>query len=182
MEKRHIFLTGFMGAGKSKVGRLLAQQLGFLFMDTDQEIERRAGLTVREIFEQKGETFFRQLERQVVQQVCENPACTVVALGGGALNDPQTFEQVKKSGVVVYLKSSPAAIFNRVKHSDKRPLLDVQAKSPEERERILLQRIEQLLKKREDIYNRADIVFNRDGMEAEQVAGRLITLLKTLEE
>ncbi len=167
-----------MGAGKSKIGRHLANELGFPFIDTDKEIEKKVGKTVKEIFETDGEAVFRELEHKVVKECCESPMASVIALGGGALNYPESFDIVHKSGIVVYLKSSPAAIFERVKHTNKRPLLEIE--DDENKEERLRQRIEQLLEKREPVYAKADIIIERDGLEVEQVVGRLLSKIKEL--
>ena len=172
MHKRHIFLTGFMGAGKSRVGRQLAARLNFPFVDTDKEIEKKTNLSIKEIFETQGEPAFRRLEREVIAQLCDDPLARVISLGGGALNDAQTFRRVHETGVVVYLKSSPEHILQRVKHTDKRPLLQVAA--GQDRDRPLLRRIEELLAQREPIYARADIIIQRDGLEAEEAAERIL--------
>ncbi len=176
MFSKHIFLTGFMGAGKSRVGRHLAQLLALPFVDTDREIEKEAGKTVRQIFEEEGETVFRQLEKTIIARLCAESHPKVIALGGGALNDSQTFARVHQNGLVIYLKSSPKAILKRVGHSRKRPLLDVQGVP--NKEKILEQRIQDLLQKREPIYRQAHIVFDRDGLEAESVAEKLKQLIE----
>lgn len=178
MAKRHIFLTGFMGAGKSKIGKHLAELLQWPFVDTDKEIEKQTGKTVRQIFEQDGEVVFRELEKEMIRKLALQPQAMIIALGGGALNNPQSFELVHKSGWVVYLKSSPKAILQRVAHSTKRPLLDVDVTDEERKRAILLQRISELLKKRENIYLQANIVLDRDGLEAEQVAEKLLEQIK----
>lgn len=176
MHKRHIFLTGFMGAGKSRVGRQLAARLDFPFVDTDKEIEKKANLSIKEIFETQGEPAFRKMEREVIAQLCDDPLARVISLGGGALNDAQTFRRVHETGVVVYLKSSPEHILQRVRHTDKRPLLRVA--SGQDRDRLLLQRIEELLAQREPIYARADIIIRRDGLEAEEAVERILRELQ----
>lgn len=168
MGKRHVFLTGFMGAGKSRVGRYLAQRLNFPFLDTDKKIEEKTSKSVKTIFETDGESIFRRIEKEIVETICRDPLPHVVSLGGGALNDRPTFRLVRQSGVVVYLKSAPQSILQRVRHTDKRPLLNV--KSKKDRDAALLERITELLAQREPIYSQADIVVDRDNLEAEEVA------------
>jgi len=165
--KRHIFLTGFMGAGKSKIGRLLAEKLSYPFYDSDKLIEQDAGKSVKEIFDQDGENFFRGLESHEVKNLCAQKDPSVIALGGGALNNPENFKLVQMHGISVYIKSSPVSIYERVKHSKKRPLLNIE--EGENFEDLLLEKIKQLLEKREKIYQKADIVFNRDGLELENI-------------
>ncbi len=175
MEKKHIFLTGFMGAGKSRVGRYLAKRLNFPFVDTDKEIEEKTGKTVKAIFEDQGEQAFRKLEVETIRQLCDDPLPRVISLGGGALNNAQTFQRVHSTGIVIYLQSSPENILQRVKHTDKRPLLKVDEK--QDRDAALLQRIRELLTQREPVYNQADIVVPRDGLEAEEVAEKILQQL-----
>ncbi len=169
-----------MGAGKSLVGRHLAALLDFSFADTDKEIEKQMSRTIKEIFKTEGEAAFRGMEREIILSHCRDPLAMVISLGGGALNDSETFKTVHASGLVVYLKSSPLNILQRVKHTDKRPLLKIEdAENYDER---LLERISQLLKEREPIYAQADIVVQRDGLEAEEVAQRILAEIKKLQE
>ncbi len=168
MAKKHIFLTGFMGAGKSRVGRFLARLFNFPFVDTDKEIEEKTGRSIKALFEQQGEAAFRRFERETIHRLCHDPLPRVISLGGGALNDERTFRLVRRSGMVVYLKSTPENILQRVKHTNKRPLLKIDEDT--DREAALLQRIRELLQQREPVYAQADIVVQRDGLEAEKVA------------
>ena len=169
-----------MGAGKSRVGRHLAQLLNWPFLDSDKEIEKKAGKTVRQIFEEDGEPLFRRLEQEIIAHLCLQKEPMVIALGGGALNNPQTLQRVHANGLVIYLKSSPENILKRVGHSRKRPLLDVTDEP--NKEAILQKRIETLLAQREPIYLKADIIFDRDGLEAEQVAQKLLQQIQFYRE
>lgn len=164
-----------MGAGKSRVGRYLAQRLNFPFVDTDKEIEEKTGKKIKTIFETEGEAAFRMLEKETIEIVCNDPLPHVISLGGGALGNNRTFRLVHRNGIVIYLKSAPQSILQRVRYTDKRPLLDVGQQ--EDRETALLQRIRELLAKREPVYNKADIVVDRDNMEAEDVAREILKRL-----
>jgi shikimate kinase len=108
-----IFLTGFMGCGKSTVGRLLAQRLGVPFVDLDQEIEGRAGRTVREIFELHGEAAFRRLENEALRATLESPD-VVVATGGGTMVFEGNYRLIQAGGLSVWLNLPFAAIVARV--------------------------------------------------------------------
>jgi shikimate kinase len=108
-----IYLTGFMGCGKSTVGRLLADRLGTPFVDLDEEIERRAGMTVREIFEQQGEPVFRRLEHEALRATLEIPEA-VVATGGGTMVFEVNFRLMQASGLSVWLNPPFATIASRV--------------------------------------------------------------------
>ena len=117
-----IYLVGFMGAGKSTIGRELSLKLRTPFLDLDTEIEKAEGLPVREIFTRFGEAHFRQTEREHLKRVSQGPAA-VVALGGGAYIDPENRKVVDQSGVAVWLDASFSTIQERVRPDGTRPLL-----------------------------------------------------------
>jgi shikimate kinase len=122
MKVRAIVLMGFMGTGKSEVGRRLAQRLGRAFVDTDQLVEERAGKRVAAIFADDGEPVFRRLEREAVAEAAARGA-VVVAVGGGAVLDPENVARLRAGGVLVYLTARPDAILRRVGDAASRPLL-----------------------------------------------------------
>jgi shikimate kinase len=122
MPMQRIYLVGFMGAGKSTVGRELSLKLRWPFLDLDAEIEKSARLSVREIFAQFGEPHFRQLEREHLQLVAETPQA-IIALGGGAYVDAENRAIVDTTGVAVWLDASLATIKERVRPDGSRPLL-----------------------------------------------------------
>jgi len=163
----HVFLTGFMGAGKSRIGKTLAEQFGYTFYDSDELIEQKAGKEIRTIFEEDGETQFRSLESKVIKKLCLLKEPAVISLGGGAVQNEYNFNLIQKYGISVYIASSPEAILNRVKHTSKRPLLNVsKGKNYEAR---LLRRITDLLNQRIPTYEKSDIIIERDGMELEEI-------------
>lgn len=114
MSPPRVFLTGFMGSGKSSVGRSLAAALSWLFIDLDSAIEAHAGLSVREIFERSGEAAFRELEHAALLSAVEAPGPAVVATGGGTLAFPRNLAVVRGSGVSVWLNPSFATIVARI--------------------------------------------------------------------
>ena len=122
MRGRTIVLMGFMGTGKSEVGRRLAQRLGRAFVDTDQLVEERAGKRVAEIFADDGEPAFRALERAAVADAAARSG-VVVAVGGGAVLDPENVRLLRDAGVLVYLTARPQVILRRVGDTKHRPLL-----------------------------------------------------------
>lgn len=123
--KRHVALVGFMGAGKSTIGRKLARELGCSFFDTDHLIVRDHG-TIAEIFSREGEAAFRQYEREAIGQVLSGDDAGVVALGGGALTVDENRAFIKERAHRIFLRSSPAQILRRLRRSrERRPLLGV---------------------------------------------------------
>lgn len=146
-----IFITGMMGVGKSTVGRLLAQQLNVAFVDLDKLIEQEAGEIISKVFEKHGEEKFRELESQALKKVCELKS-GVIALGAGALERDENFEQVQKSGKLIYLKADLELLLGRNLKGSDRPMLK-DAKTPTE----LRARLQELLTRREQRYSQAQI-------------------------
>jgi shikimate kinase len=150
---RCIVLIGLMGAGKTAVGRRLANRLGLAFVDTDSEIELAAGQTVSEIFAEHGEPYFRQGEAKVVARLLQGDP-KVLATGGGAYMDAGTRATIKANGVSIWLKAELPVLLHRVRRRDNRPLLT--AGDPETVIRNLMQ-------ERYPVYAEADItVESRD--------------------
>ncbi len=121
--RRHLVLVGLMGAGKSTVGARCAERLGRAFVDTDDEIVTRAAMPFDEIWKTGGEARFRELEREVVADVCAAPDPLVIASGGGAIVDPDNRRRFRAAGVVVWLHASTAVLAARVGDGATRPLL-----------------------------------------------------------
>lgn len=144
---RPIVMVGMMGAGKSAIGRRLAQRLGMPFIDADVEIERAAGCTIGEIFEKHGEAVFRDGERRVIARLLVGPV-GVLATGGGAFMDPETRARIRAGAISVWLKADLDTLVARVSRRNHRPLL--QNGDPRE---ILAQ----LMAERYPVYAEADI-------------------------
>jgi len=151
--RRTIALVGMMGAGKSSVGRRLAARLDVPFCDADAEIEAAAGCTISDIFEQYGESAFRDGERKVIGRLLGEPP-HVMATGGGAFIDPETRARMKECAVSVWLKAPVDVLLARILRKDTRPLL----KAGEPREVL-----ERLLTEREPIYALADIAIESES-------------------
>ncbi|MEW6188679.1 MAG: shikimate kinase [Actinomycetota bacterium] len=161
---KNIVLIGFMGSGKSSVGRRLAERLHFRFVDTDSLIEERAKRRIREIFEDSGEPVFRALEAKIIAEVSSGEG-QIIACGGGAVLNPKNVEVLKSKGILIYLKTALSAIYERVKNSDERPLLNV----PQPKVQI-----EKLLSRRGKIYEEvADLIVDTTGLSVEQVVQRI---------
>lgn len=139
----NLVLIGYMGTGKTTVGRKLAKKLGLKFIDTDHEIERVTGMPVNDIFKKLGEVRFRSEEKAAVRRVSREHG-QVIATGGGVVLDPENMELLKETGVVVRLLATPETIYDRVKRKKTRPLL--QTDDP-------LQKIKDMLAEREPLYS-----------------------------
>ena len=142
---RPIALVGMPGSGKSTVGRHLARLLGWRFIDSDHEIERQIGGSIRAFFEQHGEAAFRDLEQQSITGLCQQTGA-VLATGGGAVLRAANRQALKSSCEVVYLRSTPEELFRRLRHDRQRPLLQV--KDP-------LRRLRDLYRERDPLYRDA---------------------------
>ncbi|MBK1614648.1 shikimate kinase [Rubrivivax gelatinosus] len=119
-----VSLVGMPGSGKSTVGRHLARQLGLRFVDSDAEIERRLGQTIRDYFAEHGEDAFRDLEQRVIAELTQADGC-VLATGGGAVLRPANRDALHARTQVFYLRSTPEELFRRLRHDTQRPLLQV---------------------------------------------------------
>jgi shikimate kinase len=149
---RNLALVGFMGTGKSTVGHVLADLLGFELVDTDKVIEHRAGKRVSEIFAAEGEPAFRQREADLVREL-ESASGKVISTGGGMIVNPDNLESLRRHSLVVCLWASPGVIFERVRYQAHRPLL--QTENP-------LERIRELLQARAPYYKQADVLVGVD--------------------
>ena len=161
---RNIALCGFMGTGKSSVGRIVAQQLHFDFLDTDAVIEARGKRTIAEIFAEKGEAEFRELESGIVHEIASRDH-TVISTGGGLVVNPGNLASLKQHALVVCLWASPETIWSRVKSQSHRPLLaDPQP----------LEKIRELLKERAPFYKQADVLLNTELRSTRDVAQQVL--------
>lgn len=160
----NLALIGFMGAGKTTIGRMLASQLGYDFLDTDHCIESAAGKSIPEIFSQFGENHFRNLEQQVVAELAKRQR-TVIATGGGLPCHQNNLELLRQHSYIVCLWASPETIYERVRHNEHRPLL--QHPDP-------LGRIRELLALREPYYRQADLLVSSDGRPSREIAQHIL--------
>lgn len=160
----NLALIGFMGTGKSSVGRLVAQLLHFTYLDTDQVVECRAHKTINDIFQQDGEPAFREWERLVVEELAHRTK-TVISTGGGLPANQWNLDSLKTHSLVVCLWASAETIYERVREHDHRPLLN---------ESDPLMKIHQLLSVREPFYRQADVLVNTERRSVREVAVQVI--------
>lgn len=154
-----------MGSGKSTLGPLLARALKLRYVDTDQVVEQETGKTIAETFREEGEAAFRAREKAIVLRLAAGHG-QVVSLGGGALLDPETRATLLKSGLLIYLKTSPAVLAQRLRGTD-RPLLRVDGSED------LTARIHSLLSEREVIYRTAPVTIDTDQHTPPEIVKRL---------
>ncbi len=165
-----------MGTGKSTIGRILADSLQLPFVDTDEQIEMSVGLSVKEIFASKGEEFFRRQETEHIRRMLMEIRPKVISLGGGALVQKSTYNLVRQKAVLIYIYSRPEKIYERIKHSTRRPLF--RGEHEELTEAQALERIRELMAERSAGYNQADIVYDRDELDARGVALNICAILR----
>ena len=161
---RNLALCGFMGTGKSAVGRLVAEQLHFAFLDTDTVIEARAGKSISQIFEEQGETAFREIEQRIVKELSQRDR-TVISTGGGLVVNPANLTSLKEHALVVCLWASPETIWLRVKNQNHRPLLE---------EADPLEKIRRLLAERAPFYKQANVLVNTELRSPREVAQQVL--------
>ena len=164
IQLKNIVLIGFMGSGKTAVGKLLAERLGYKFIDTDEIIERSEGKSISSIFNEEGEQRFREIEIRIVREL-SGLKRHVISTGGGIVTNRENISNLKKDGLVIWLKAAPETIFKRVSSKTHRPLLNVE--NPHET-------IKKLLTFREPLYAEADISVETDRLEVEKIADVII--------
>jgi len=164
----NLALIGFMGTGKSTVGWLVAGQLHFDYLDTDEMIQTRTGRTITDIFEKDGEPAFRKLEQQLVEELAARKR-TVISTGGGLPTLAANLANLKTHALVVCLWASPEKIWERVRNQTHRPLLS--GPNPQ-------LKIRELLAAREPFYRQADVLINTDLRSAREVAQQVFHQFK----
>ncbi|UWG95743.1 shikimate kinase [Dehalobacter sp. DCM] len=164
---QNIILIGFMAAGKSSVGRLLAKELGWRFLDTDSEIERITGLEIPDIFKNYGEARFRSEEKAAVKRL-SGLMNTVIATGGGTVLNPENWQLLQQMGLTVYLYAPLAIALQRAKNQkNERPMIT--NNSPEE--------IEKLWQVREKIYQRAELVIDTSTKGLKEITDDILRFI-----
>ena len=171
-----IYLTGFMGSGKSTVGPLLAERLGYAFIDLDALVEASAGIPIRQIFAEQGEHEFRRLESLMLRSASRT-ARVVIALGGGAITSENNLYFVVTNGTLVYLSVEPAILARRLQAiNDTRPLL-LSADGQSLSESDLTRRVEALVEERRDFYNRAHVAVDVGRLDVDAAVDAVVAAL-----
>lgn len=171
-EKRNIFLVGPMGAGKSTIGRQLAQMLGMEFFDSDSVIEERAGAEIDWIFDVEGEAGFRKREERIINELTQGQG-VVLSTGGGSVLSKDNRNMLSARGIVIYLETTIDKQFERTQRDKKRPLL--QTEDPRKT-------LEELAKIRNPLYEEiADITLQTDDQAAKVVATNIIDMIDNLQ-
>lgn len=163
--KRHIILIGFMGTGKSTISKELSLQTGWKELDLDAYIEQEKACAITEIFEKEGEEAFRDYESMYLRKVLEMPD-GILSCGGGTVLRSQNVENMKENGTIVLLTATPQTVYERVKDSTNRPILNGHM-NPEY--------IAGLMEKRREVYEKsADVVIATDGKNPEDIAKEIL--------
>ena len=171
MKKKIYYLTGFMAAGKSTIGPILANTLGWDFYDLDREVEKKEGMRIVEIFRQKGEEYFRKSETQILKNLALMEE-VIISLGGGAIAQSENFRTIKSSGKIIYLKSSPEMAYKRLKFKADRPAFVFEGTEVPTKEQFM-ERINNLLEARKKYYEQCDFIVDTDH----QTVGRTVDIL-----
>lgn len=182
MEKiERIYLTGFMTCGKSTIGPILANVLGWEFYDLDKYIEQQEGMRVVEIFEANGEDYFRNLERRTLEALSLQSS-VIISLGGGTLNNDDNLKLLKDTGMLVYLKLEPESIYKRIRLKTDRPLFKDMVLSEKTSKEDFIVRINELLSQRKKYYEQADLTISTDerpvGITVDLIAKKINRVLR----
>ena len=166
----HLILVGLPGVGKTTIGKAVARRLGRQFLDFDQEIERRSGMDVREIFRLKGEDHFREMEFALTKELSVTGGM-VLSPGGGWIAQQRSVELLRSNGRIIYLRASPEAVARRLRRVETRPLLA--GRDP-------VVALRELYQKRRALYETADAVLDTERLARQQLIAKAIELASTM--
>ncbi len=168
MPSKNIVLVGFMGTGKTSIGKALGKRLKRPVIDVDRWVEDDQKRKISDIFERNGEPFFRALEKAAIREISKKEGI-VITTGGGAVIDPENMELLKTNGWIVALLAAPETIFSRVRNSRHRPLLNTEN---------MLEKIKKMLSERLPLYRQADFEFETDLLSSSEVAALIVRALE----
>jgi shikimate kinase len=171
MKRKIYYLTGFMAAGKSTIGPILANTLGWEFYDLDKEVEKKEEMRIIELFNQKGEEYFRKSETEILKELSKRSE-VIISLGGGAIASDENFNIIKSSGKIIYLKSSPEIVYRRLQFKRDRPAFIFEGVEVPSKEQFL-ERIQNLLESRRKYYEQCDFIVDTDS----QKVGKTVDIL-----
>lgn len=166
--KKNIALVGFMGAGKTVVGKALSRQLGMIFIDSDDAIVEKEHRAISDIFAKDGEPYFRKVEKEVIKEISQRDGL-IIACGGGVVLDKENMSNLKRNGLVVYLQATAEVIFERTKSYAHRPLLNVEDPQRE---------IVKILEQRLPFYSQADYAVDTSDLTIEEVVNKILEIIK----
>jgi shikimate kinase len=176
--KSTIYLTGFMGSGKSTVGPILANTLGWDFFDLDKLIEEKTGKKIREIFEQEGEGYFRKLETDTLREISESQN-VIISLGGGTVASEENIGILKKTGKIIYLKVSLDTVYHRLKYKRDRPALTNSSSESLSKEEMT-GRIKKLMDTRIKYYEQADFTIDTDTNSLGKTIDKIVKIISQI--
>jgi shikimate kinase len=162
----HLILVGLPGVGKTSIGRAAARQLGRKFLDFDEEIERRSGMNVREIFRLKGEEHFREQELELTKELSASGGM-ILSPGGGWITQQSSVELLRSTGRIIYLRASPEAVARRLRRVETRPLLA--GRDP-------VVALRELYAKRRALYETADVTLDTERLARQQLIAKVVEL------
>jgi len=172
-----VYLCGFMASGKSTLGEIVANVIGWNFFDLDKEIEKNQQKSITEIFDESGEKYFRNIETEMLHLLSDR-YYSVISLGGGTVTSEDNLNFCLENGLLVYIKVTPEKIYNRLKHRLDRPL--VKSFVVEGKEKRLKNKIEQMLAEREKFYLRSHVIFEPKNLSFGKSIDVLVSKIKGL--
>lgn len=163
--EKNIFFIGFMGVGKSTMARIVSKELDRTLVEMDETIEEEAKMSINEIFDTYGEEYFRDLESALVERIADHGGM-IVSCGGGAVLREKNVENMKKNGVIIFLSATPETIYQRVRYSKNRPLLNGN---------MNVEFIAKLMERRREVYEKAaDVIISTTGKEKKQIIQEIL--------
>ncbi len=176
MRKKIYYLTGFMSSGKSTIGPILANTLGWNFLDLDKAIEEEEAMKITEIFDVEGEEYFRKKELEMLKTISKKNHL-IVALGGGTIASSKNLKLLKETGRLIYLHSSPETAYKRLVYKRDRPALLFEGENLPTKEQFL-ERIELLIAARKEFYDQADYFIDTDAEAVGKTVDKLARIIE----